>query len=76
MIPRYVLRELSDLDIDNLKCGRITVYALKEAFKRQGVPALDHHTMIGIAEELNDMMRAAQDSRRSASFDKANATTR
>ncbi len=53
------LRDLRHLDVENLACGRITNYALREACKRAGI-SIDFTTSTMIADELNDMLEAAK----------------
>lgn len=61
--PReHYFRGLSALDIDNLKCGRITRQTMAEAFKRVDVTSADStsHAYMLLADELNDMLSAAK----------------
>jgi hypothetical protein len=67
---KHHLRDLRPIDVDNLKCGRITNIALLEAIRRSRQNAnftlggLDTLTIATIshcilADELNDMLEAA-----------------
>ena len=67
---KHRLRDLRPIDVDNLKCGRITNIALLEAVKRSrqnkdfNFDGLDTRTIATIshcilADELNDMLEAA-----------------
>jgi len=67
----YHLRELHEIDVDNLKAGRITRQAMKEAMDRvqaymglmyanrlrEGKAAYPRH----LADELNNMLQAARE---------------
>lgn len=67
MIPN-VLRNLSELDIENLMCGRITAQTMHEAAKRtieDGLMVIPsgqfyHSDELRLADELNDMLEAAR----------------
>ena len=67
MIP-HVLRNLSELDIENLQCGRITAQTMHEAAKRTVEDGLlvvpsgqfCHSDELHLADELNDMLEAAR----------------
>lgn len=67
----HVLRNLDELDIDNLVAGRFTKDAINEAFKRLktqsnfdvkylGVGAIASVSDRVLADELNDMLEAAK----------------
>lgn len=70
MIP-HVLRNLSELDIENLQCGRITAQTMHEAAGRL-IPIYANSIHVGsrgelytteerrLADELNDMLEAAR----------------
>jgi hypothetical protein len=62
--PReHYFRGLSELDVDNLKCGRITRQTMGEA-RRRVREALKsnggHDPDMLLADELNDMLEAAR----------------
>ena len=62
--PReHYFRGLSELDVDNLKCGRITRQAMAEVQTRANMALmkanyLDENMLM--ADELNDMLEAAR----------------
>jgi len=69
--PEHTFRELSQLDIDNLRAGRITRDTIHEAAKRvrksigrdlelgTGLFSTEDERML--ADELNDMLRLAKE---------------
>ena len=61
--PRsHYLRNLRQIDIDNLACGRLTNVAVHEAISRVD-PAdgiIGPHGCTLLADELNDMLEAAK----------------
>ena len=59
----YYFRDLHELDVDNLKCGRITRQTMDLVRERvtaylQRVPYHDENMLI--ADELNDLLQAAR----------------
>lgn len=72
-LPRkHYLRDLREIDIDNLKCGRITNFAMLVAFNRllplesfeaeklNAVRSMPIYAHMYLADELNDMLEAAK----------------
>jgi len=68
---KYELRDLDDLDIDNLKAGRITKDAMNVAVRRLRKKSGFDSNYLGVgmaasvadrilADELNDMLKAAK----------------
>lgn len=56
---KHTLRNLREIDIDNLQCGRITACVVQEVMNRMVYEGTwqDH---VVIADELNDMLIAAR----------------
>ena len=54
----HALRELAEIDISNLRLGRVTRQALWEAARRQGICMGGEH-ILRLADELNEMLEAA-----------------
>ena len=63
---RHHLRNLSEIDVSNLRAGRITRQAMRRALNRaHGRQGIDPHPQTGLdcivlADTLNDMLEAAR----------------